>query len=51
MGLFYLVNAVLYGTGVLGGTLLTQRIGRRPILAGGVALASTGLFVLASAGT
>jgi len=51
MGLFYLVNAVLYGTGVLGGTLLTQRIGRRPILAGGVALAAIGLFVLASAGT
>ena len=36
MGLFYFVNAVAYGTGVLGGTLLTQRLGRRPILAGGV---------------
>jgi FHS family glucose/mannose:H+ symporter-like MFS transporter len=51
MGLFYFVNAVLYGTGVLGGTLLTHRIGRRPVLAGGVALAASGLFVLAGAGT
>lgn len=51
MGLLYLVNAVLYGTGVLGGTLLTQRIGRRPVLAGGVALAASGLLVLATAGS
>ncbi len=51
MGIFYLVNAIVYGTGVLGGTLLTQRIGRRPVLAGGVALAAIGLLVLATAGS
>jgi fucose permease len=49
MGLFFLVNAAAYGTGVLGGTLLTQRFGRRPVLAGGVGLAVVGLGVLASA--
>jgi MFS transporter, FHS family, glucose/mannose:H+ symporter len=51
MGLFYLVNAVAYGTGVLGGTLLTQRLGRRPVLAGGVGLAAVGLLILATAGS
>jgi MFS transporter, FHS family, glucose/mannose:H+ symporter len=49
MGLFFLVNAAAYGTGVLGGTLLTQRFGRRPVLAGGVGLAVLGLVALATA--
>jgi MFS transporter, FHS family, glucose/mannose:H+ symporter len=51
LGFFYLVNAVVYGSGVLGGTLLTQRLGRRPVLAGGVGLAAVGLLVLATAGS
>jgi MFS transporter, FHS family, glucose/mannose:H+ symporter len=50
MGFFFLVNAAAYGTGVLGGTLVTQRIGRRPVLSGGVSLAVLGLVVLATAG-
>jgi fucose permease len=49
MGFFYLVNAVMYGSGVLGGTLLTQRIGRRPVLAGGIGIAAIGLTLLATA--
>jgi FHS family glucose/mannose:H+ symporter-like MFS transporter len=51
LGLFYLVNAALYGTGVLGGTLVTQRLGRRPALAGGAGLIAVGLVLLASAGS
>jgi FHS family glucose/mannose:H+ symporter-like MFS transporter len=50
LGFFFLVNAAAYGTGVLGGTLLTQRFGRRPVLAGGVGLAAIGLGVLSTAG-
>ena len=49
MGFFFLVNAAAYGTGVLGGTLLTQRFGRQPVLAGGVGLAVVGLAVLSTA--
>src|SRR6266850_333057 len=49
MGFFFLVNAAAYGTGVLGGTLLTQRFGRRPVLAGGAGLAVIGLVVLSTA--
>jgi fucose permease len=51
LGLFYLVSAALYGTGVLGGTLVTQRLGRRPALAGGAGLMAIGLVLLASAGS
>jgi fucose permease len=51
LGLFYFLNAAVYGLGVLGGTLLTQRLGRRPVLAGGVALAIVGLVVLGTAPT
>jgi MFS transporter, FHS family, glucose/mannose:H+ symporter len=51
MGLFYLLNAVMYGTGVLGGTLITHRLGRRPVLAGGVALAGVGLLIFVAAGS
>lgn len=51
MGFFYLVNAAVYGTGVLGGTLVTQRFGRRPVLAGGAGLVALGLVVLATAET
>jgi fucose permease len=50
MGFFFLVNAAAYGSGVMGGTLLTQRFGRRPVLAGGVGLAAAGLVVLSTAG-
>jgi fucose permease len=49
MGLFFLTNAAAYGTGVVGGTLLTHRFGRRPVLAAAVALVMTGLVVLATA--
>ena len=51
MGVFFLVNAAAYGTGVIGGTILTHRFGRRPILAAGAALLVVGLLVLATAGT
>jgi fucose permease len=51
IGLFYLVDAILYGTGVLGGTLLTQRLGRRPVIAGGIGLGAIGLLILATAGS
>lgn len=51
MGFFYLLNAIAYGTGVLGGTVLTHRLGRRPVLAAGVALAAVGLLILAAAGS
>ena len=50
MGFFYLLNATMYGVGVLGGTIVTHRVGRRPVLAGGVALAASGLLILAAAG-
>src|SRR6185503_5951192 len=50
MGFFLLVNAAAYGSGVAGGTLLTQRFGRRPVLAGGIGLAAAGLVVLSTAG-
>jgi fucose permease len=50
MGLYFLIGAAAYGTGVVGGTLLTHRFGRRPILAAGVALVMAGLVVLATAG-
>jgi MFS transporter, FHS family, glucose/mannose:H+ symporter len=50
MGFFYLLNALVYASGVVGGTLLTHRLGRRPVLAGGVALAAVGLLTLAAAG-
>ena len=50
MGFFFLINAAAYGSGVAGGTLLTQRFGRRPVLAGGIGLAAAGLVVLSSAG-
>lgn len=51
LGFFYFVNAAVYGGGVLGGTLATQRLGRRPVLAGGAGLAALGLLVLGSAGS
>jgi fucose permease len=51
LGLYYLVGAALYGTGVLGGTLATQRLGRRPVLAGGAGSIAVGLIVLANAGS
>ena len=50
MGVFFLINAAAYGTGVIGGTILTHRFGRRPILAAAVALGVGGLLVLATAG-
>jgi fucose permease len=49
MGLFFFINAAAYGAGVLGGTEITHRAGRRPVLAGGIALAVVGLVVLATA--
>jgi fucose permease len=49
IGLLYFVNAAVYGAGVLGGTLVTRRLGRRRVLAGGIGLAVTGLAILATA--
>src|SRR4051812_15090849 len=49
MGLFFFVYAAAYGAGVLGGTEVTHRLGRRPVLAGGMALAVIGLVTLATA--
>jgi len=43
LGLFYLVNAVAYGFGSLVGGLLTERIGRRVVLAGGLAIQAIAL--------
>ncbi len=51
IGLLYLVNAAVYGAGVLGGTLVTRRFGRRRVLAGGVGLTAGGLAILATAPT
>src|SRR3954470_10909772 len=49
MGLYFFVNAAAYGAGVLGGTELTHRFGRQPVLAGGIGLGVLGLVILATA--
>lgn len=43
LGLFYLVNAAAYGIGSLAGGLLTERFGRRLVLAGGLAIQAIAL--------
>ena len=48
MGLFYLLNAGAYVTGSMGGGLVTERIGRRRVLATGALLIALGLVALAT---
>lgn len=49
LGLFYLVSAVFYAAGSFGGGLVTERIGRRFVLAGAAGLIAVGLALLAAA--
>jgi len=49
MGLFYLVAAVFYASGSFGGGLVTERIGRRPVLSVSAVLIGVGLALQASA--
>lgn len=42
-GLLYFVQALMYGTGTLGGGLLTERVGRKAVLATGAAMGAVGL--------
>src|SRR5438093_4668271 len=49
IGIFFFVNAVAYVCGSFAGGLLTERIGRRVVLPGGVALIALGLAAMASA--
>jgi fucose permease len=49
VGLFYLLSAISYGTGSLAGGLLTERFGRRTILALAVVLLGLGYVTLAVA--
>jgi fucose permease len=48
MGLFYLLNAAAYVTGSMGGGVVTERIGRRRVLAAGALLIALGLVALAT---
>jgi fucose permease len=48
MGLFYLLNAAAYVTGSMGGGAMTERIGRRRVLASGALLIAIGLIALAT---
>ncbi|HEV7810219.1 MAG TPA: MFS transporter, partial [Candidatus Limnocylindrales bacterium] len=48
MGLFYLLNAAAYVTGSMGGGLVTERIGRRRVLATGALLIAVGLVALST---
>ncbi|HEX3428781.1 MAG TPA: MFS transporter [Candidatus Limnocylindrales bacterium] len=48
MGLFYLLNAAAYVTGSMGGGAVTERIGRRRVLATGGLLIALGLLALAT---
>lgn len=47
LGFFFLVHAATYVAGSFGGGLLTERIGRRPVLAVGAGLVALGLVALA----
>ncbi len=49
LGLFYLVSALFFGVGSLGGGFATERVGRRPILAGAALLMGAGLLVQGAA--
>jgi fucose permease len=49
LGLFYLVSAIFYAAGSFGGGLVTERIGRRFVLAGSAVLIGMGLALQAIA--
>ncbi|MEA2546768.1 MAG: hypothetical protein QOI09_2041 [Chloroflexota bacterium] len=51
VGLFYFLNAGAYVTGSLGGGVVTERIGRRRVLAIAVLLAAIGLGAIATVGS
>jgi fucose permease len=46
LGIFYFVNAVAYATGSLGGGIVTERLGRRTVLASAAALLILGLVLV-----
>jgi fucose permease len=49
IGLFYLVGAIFYAFGSFGGGLITERIGRRPVLSFASVLIGVGLALQATA--
>ena len=51
LGAFFFVLGGGYGTGVLGGAVATERVGRRRILVGATLLLAIGLVVLATTGS
>jgi fucose permease len=51
LGLFYLVGAIFYAIGSFGGGLVTERVGRRFVLAGAAVLIGVGLALQATAPT
>jgi MFS transporter, FHS family, glucose/mannose:H+ symporter len=51
VGLFYLVNAIFYAIGSFGGGLVTERIGRRPVLSTAAVVLGLGLAIEAAAPT
>ena len=50
-GVYYLVFGVTYATGSFGGGLVTERVGRKPVLVLATALLAAGLIALAAAST
>jgi len=51
IGLFFFVGAIFYACGSFGGGLVTERVGRRPVLASAAVLIGVGLALEASAPT
>ena len=51
IGLFFFVGAVFYACGSFGGGLVTERVGRRPVLSIAAVLIGVGLALEASAPT
>jgi fucose permease len=45
LGIYYFVNAACFGIGALGGGFATERVGRRPLLAGAALLIAAGTAV------
>jgi fucose permease len=45
LGVYYFVNAASFGIGALGGGFATERVGRRPLLAGAALLVAAGTAV------
>jgi fucose permease len=48
MGVWYFLNAVAYASGSLGGGILTERVGRRPVLVVAALMLGLGLSLLGS---